>query len=92
MKNSFNPNDVAEFIGRIDQLTSNKKPNWGTMDVEKMLAHCNMTYEMEYDNISPKPNGLKKQFLRLFVKNVLVNKKPYKRNSQTFPEFIIKND
>ena len=58
MKNAFNQDDVAEFIVRINRLTVDTKPKWGKMNVEQMLAHCNVTYEMVYDNIHPKPNFL----------------------------------
>jgi hypothetical protein len=91
MKNAFNQNDTAEFISRIEKLTATSKPNWGKMDIEKMLAHCNVTYEMVYDNIHSKPNTFKKLILKLFVKNIVVNEKPYKKNGQTAPEFIIKD-
>ena len=91
MKNSFNQNDTAEFISRIDKLTSSTKPIWGKMDVANMLAHCNVTYEMEYDNIHPKPKGLKKLMLKIFVKNSVVSPKPNKKNGPTGSEFIIKN-
>ena len=91
MKNSFNQNDIAEFISRIEKLSSTSKPNWGKMDVGKMLAHCNVTYEKIYDDIHPKANVFKKLLLKIFVKNAVVNEKPYRKNGQTAPEFIIKN-
>lgn len=91
MKNAFNQDDVTEFIGRINKLTVDAKPKWGKMNVEQMLAHCNVTYEMIYDNIHPKPNAFKRFMLKLIVKNIVVNDKPYKSNSQTAPEFIIKD-
>ena len=91
MKNAFNQDDVAEFIVRINRLTVDTKPKWGKMNVEQMLAHCNVTYEMVYDNIHPKPNAFKRFMLKLIVKNIVVNDKPYKPNSQTAPEFIIKD-
>jgi hypothetical protein len=91
MKNAFNQDDVAEFISRINRLTVETKPKWGKMNVEQMLAHCNVTYEMVYDNIHPKPNAFKRFMLKLIVKNIVVNDKPYKSNSQTAPEFIIKD-
>jgi len=68
MKNSFNSNDTAEFISRIDKLTPTSKPIWGKMGVEKMLAHCNVTYEMEYENIYPKPKWFKKLILIFLLK------------------------
>lgn len=91
MKNAFNQDDVAEFIVRINRLTVDTKPKWGKMNVEQMLAHCNVTYEMVYDNIHPKPNAFKRFMLKLIVKNIVVNDKPYKSNSKTAPEFIIKD-
>jgi hypothetical protein len=91
MKNAFNQDDVTEFIVRINRLTVDTNPKWGKMNVEQMLAHCNVTYEMVYDNIHPKPNAFKRFMLKLIVKNIVVNDKPYKSNSQTAPEFIIKD-
>ena len=88
MKNSFNEQDTAEFISRIDKLTPTTKPIWGKMDVAKMMAHCNVTYELEYDNIHPKPNGFVKLMLVLFVKNSVVGQKPDKKNVQTGSQFL----
>ena len=88
MKNSFNVNDTAEFISRIDKLTPTTKPIWGKMDVAKMMAHCHVTYELEYENIHPKPNGFVKLMLILFVKNAIVGQKPYKKNVQTGSQFL----
>lgn len=89
MKNIFNPNDTTEILERIDKLTPETKPNWGKMSVEQMLAHCNVTYEFVYEDIHPKPKGFKKWMLKMFVKNMVVGEKPYKKNTRTAPEFII---
>lgn len=91
MKNVFNQNDATEFINRIEKLTPSTIPSWGKMNVEQMIAHCNVTYEMTYENKHPKPNSFKKLLLKLFVKNLVVSEKPYKKNGQTAPEFIIKD-
>ena len=91
MKNIFNQNDTAEIIARIDSLTPLTNPVWGKMDVAQMLAHCNVTYEMVYENKHPKPKRLMKLILKLLVKNVVVNEKPYKHSSKTAPAFIITN-
>lgn len=92
MKNAFNQNDTAEFISRLEKLSSKSKPSWGKMDVGKMLAHCNVTYEKIYEDIHPQSNAFKKLLLKMFVKNTVVNEKPYKKNGQTAAEFIIKNN
>ncbi|WP_435181734.1 DUF1569 domain-containing protein [Cellulophaga omnivescoria] len=54
-----------------------------------MLAHCNVAYEMTFEDKHPKPNSFKKFLLKTFVKNAVVGPKPYKKNSRTAPEFII---
>lgn len=90
MKSVFDQTDVAELIGRIDALTPESKGIWGKMSVAQMLAHCNVTYEMVYENIHPKPSAVLGFILKMFVKKGVVNEKPYSKNSSTAPQFIIK--
>ncbi len=92
MKNIFNQADASEIIERINKLTPNTQRVWGNMTVDQMLAHCNVTYEMVYDNIHPKPNVFMRFILKSFVKKSVVNEKTYPKNSQTAPQFIIKGD
>ena len=92
MKNMFNEQDVSEIIARINKLQPTNTPQWGKMDVAKMLAHCCVTYELIFDNTHPKPGAFKRFLLKSFVKNAVVGDKPYKRNSPTAPEFLIKSD
>lgn len=90
--NCFNKESVDQQIERINKLSSDTKAQWGTMDVAKMLAHCNVSYEMVYDNIHKKPNAFLRTILKLAVKNKVVGDKPYPKNGQTAPQFIIKSD
>ncbi len=92
MKNAFNKADAEDFINRINLLTPDTKAVWGKMNVNQMLAHCNVTYEFLYDNIHPKPNPFMKLILKLFVKKMVVGEKPYKPNNPTAPQFIIKEE
>ena len=92
VKNIFDHQVAQELIGRIEKLDSQKKPSWGKMTADQMLAHCNVTYEMIYDTKHPKAAGFKKFILKLLVKNLVVNDKSYKRSSQTAPEFLIKGN
>lgn len=89
MKNIFLPATVSELTERINTLSPETKPDWGKMSADQMLAHCNVTYEMTFENIHKKPNFLAKILLKAFVKNAVVNEKPYPRNSRTAPQFII---
>jgi Protein of unknown function (DUF1569) len=91
MKNIFEPAVTNEITARINKLNSSTQPLWGKMAVGQMLAHCNVTYEYVYDNIHKAPNGFTKLILKLLVKNTVMSEKPYKKNSQTGPDFIIKD-
>lgn len=90
MKNIFDLNVSNEVIERINKLSNSTTPSWGKMDVAQMLAHCNVTYEFLYEDKHPKPNPIAKFFLKLFVKNIVCGDKPYKKQSQTAPTFLIK--
>ena len=79
-----------EIVRRINMLTPETKAQWGKMDVAQMLAHCNVTYEMVFEKIHPKPNALMKFILKMLVKKKVVSEIPYPKNNQTAPQFIIK--
>ncbi|SFE04805.1 DUF1569 domain-containing protein [Flavobacterium phragmitis] len=89
MQNIFLLEDCEELISRINKLKSDSQPLWGKMSVDQMLAHCNVTYEMVYDDIHPKPNAFLRLILKYFVKKKVVDETPYPRNIKTAPQFII---
>ena len=63
----------------------------GKMNVDQMLAHCNVAYDMSFTDQYPKPNLFVKQLLKMFVKPTTCGEKPYKKNGKTAPQFIIKD-
>ena len=84
-------NEVSEkTIQRVNQLTPATKANWGKMTIAQMLAHCNVAYELVYENKHPKPNFFMKVIMKSFVKKIVTSETPYKHNSQTAPAFKIK--
>ncbi len=61
------------------------------MTVAQMLAHCNVTYELVYEEEKyPKPGFFMKLILKLLVKDAVTNEKLYKRSLRTAPMFIMK--
>ncbi len=92
MKNIFSTDDSKEFVDRISKLKNDSQPLWGKMSVDQMLAHCNVMYEMVYDNIHQKPNSFMRFILKSFIKNKVVNETLYPRNIRTAPQFIISNN
>lgn len=89
MKNIFTKEVSDEIITRINSLTKDTQPLWGKMSVAQMLAHCNVTYELVYEQKHAKPNPIVKFILKTFVKKIVTNDKPYKKGSQTAPYFVI---
>ena len=65
MNNIFNKQDSLEIIERINKLSPSTPALWGKMDVAKMLAHCNVTYEFIYTEKHPKPNPFTKLIIFL---------------------------
>jgi hypothetical protein len=93
LKNIFDASVTAETIHRINRLTPDTKGLWGKMTVAQMLAHCCVMYEFIYEpDKHAKPGAFKKFLLKLFVKNMVVNEKPYKKSIPTAPEFLVKED
>lgn len=81
------------LIQRIQSLQPHSTSTWGKMAVHTMLAHCNVTYEMVYEEGKhPKPGGLMKLVLKLFVKKKVVGEQGYPENSPTAPQFVIKDE
>ena len=93
MKDIFTATETDELINRINKLTPETKPQWGKMSVSQMLAHCNVPYSYTFEKEKyKKPNLLKLLLLRTVVKSIVLSPNPYKRNSPTAPEFVIKDD
>jgi hypothetical protein len=92
MKNVFTSETNNELIARIEKLTPSTPQLWGKMNVSQMLAHCNVSYEMAFEDLHKAPNAFLKWMLKLFVKETVVGDKPYKKDGQTAPAFLIKDE
>ncbi len=93
MENIFDVQVVQDYINRINALEKDVQPLWGTMSVDQMLAHCNVSYEMIYEpEKHKKPGAIAKFILKSFVKSKVVNEIPYKQNIPTGPQFKIVGD
>lgn len=92
MKNIFDKSITEEVINRMNKLNPSSERVWGKMNVAQMLAHCNVTYEMVYEDIHTKPNPIMKLILKLFIKSSVVGEKTYKHGLPTASQFLIKED
>ncbi|WP_272032377.1 DUF1569 domain-containing protein [Oceanobacillus kimchii] len=88
MKNIFNQLHAEEIINRIDNLNSSSKPQWGKMDVAKMLAHCSSFQDIAMGNAFPS-RGWLGILIGKFAKPIFYNDKPLARNMSTIPTILI---
>jgi hypothetical protein len=89
LPNVFTKEVSEKLINRINKLSITSQPLWGKMSVSKMLAHCCIPYEYVFENKHKTPGVFVTAIMKLFVKNNVVNAKPYKENSPTGPDFLI---
>lgn len=93
MTQIFTLEGAQQVIERINKLTPQSQPQWGVMNVGQMLAHCNITYELVYTNKHPKPRSpFMRWVLKSFVKKMVVNEEPYKKNIRTAPHFVMSSE
>lgn len=88
----FDPQTTANLVARLRQLTPESQPRWGKMNVAQMLAHCNVTYDITFGKVDVQYNWLMRKLLTWLVKPMVVGPKPYKKNSQTAPVFLITDE
>ncbi len=82
----YNPSDYQECLNRINQLSADSLPPWGSMTAAQMLSHCS---EIQEVSNGADLNGT--PFIaRLFkgmIRKMVVNEKPYKKSIQTHPQY-----
>lgn len=88
MESIFNRESNQKLIDRINTLTPLTKPLWGKMDATKMLAHCSVGIKIATGELLLKRAFIGLLFGRL-AKKILLNDKPFGKNSPTAKEFII---
>lgn len=51
MKSIFDTINAAEITERMAQLSEKSIPEWGTMQVSQMLAHCSAFHDIPLGNL-----------------------------------------
>lgn len=90
LPNIFTTEVSDKIIERINTLKPTTQPLWGKMNVGQMLAHCNVTYEMVYENKHRRPNFIMKLILKNVIKKKVTGEEPYKHGLPTAPAFVMK--
>jgi hypothetical protein len=90
MKNIFNKEDNLEIINRINLLEPNATALWGKMSADQMLVHCNKAIEVARGEQDLKIGWGMRLLGKIMKKKAFSG--PFRKNSPTAPEFIIKGN
>jgi hypothetical protein len=88
----FEAKTTETILERLNKLTNTTQPLWGKMNAAQMLSHLNVAYDIDSGKIKTETPALMKFMLKLFLKPILVNEKPYNKNSRTAPIFLISSE
>lgn len=86
MKSLFEPEALEEVLNRLEKLSPETTPAWGSMDVAQMLKHLKTTLMVTTGEVTMHtPPWHKRVLFRLF-KSTLYNDSPWKKNLPTARE------
>ena len=90
IQNIYSTTVAEQFKERINKLSATTQHQWGKMDVSQMMAHCNVSYDMAFNENYKKSNPILRFILKNLAKKGLVNENPLTKNSSTATEMVIK--
>jgi hypothetical protein len=91
MKNLFQPITLNTIKERIEKLKPTSERQWGKMNVAQMMAHCSAALEVATGRKFPKRILIGRIF-GSYLKPILTNDRPLKRNTPTDKSFIISDE
>jgi hypothetical protein len=90
MKSIFDKPTRDQLIDRIRTLREDSSPQWGKMNVSRMLRHCMLCDEMYLGKKIYKQKFLGRLFGKMALKGFIKDEKPIKHNLPALPEFRVK--
>ncbi len=90
MKTFFDQKNQDELQQRLQKLSAQTACLWGKMSAAQMLAHCTATLQMPVGDIQVKRTPL--SLIGWMFKGMLVNGKPFSKNSPTASEFVVRDE
>ena len=87
MKNVLNEDGLNDILARLEKLSENSVPEWGTMNAAQMLSHCTVSLKLAFNEIEPEHN---EKYLAIgkMVKSKLFDTDVFMKNVPTTNEFL----
>ncbi len=91
MKSLFDRSVNLELINRIDSLSADSKPLWGSMTSSQMLMHCTVSFKLAFGEMIPELNESYLNIGRL-VRDRLFDTDVFNKNLATTKEFLVEDN
>lgn len=88
MNHLFEPVSATEIITRIDRVQANTQPKWGKMNAAQMIAHCQVPFEVFFEEKEVKRPLMGILFGKM-AKKKLFDNKPWPKSLPTGREFVV---
>lgn len=89
MQTILTPSTREALIDRIQQLSEESTPQWGSMTVYQMAKHCAMAEEMFLGKTFYPRVFLGRIFGRVALQGMIRDDKPFTRNARTSEAFVV---
>ena len=83
----YNPEGYQECLSRINVLSADSRPQWGSMTIAQMLSHCAEIQEVS-NGKELKDTPFIARLLKGMIRKMVVGDKPFPKNSRTHPQYI----
>jgi Protein of unknown function (DUF1569) len=79
-----------DIYKRLESLQATNTREWGKMEIAQMLAHCSVLIE---EAVGKTPTTDSSNFLsKTLIKWAVLSKKPFGKNLQTLPIFVVADE
>ncbi len=91
IKDLFQAEAYAGFMGRIESIRPDTQPIWGKMNSAQVMAHMAEAFVVALGDKKP-PMEMAGKLFGWMIKGVVSSPKPYRRNTPTSKNFIFPPD
>jgi hypothetical protein len=87
MKSVITDDGLKDILSRLEKLSCDTVPEWGSMNAAQMLSHCTVSLRLAFNEIEPEHN---EKYLAIgkMVKNQLFDTDVFMKNIPTTKEFL----
>jgi len=89
MESLFNKEHNQKIISRINQLSNSSQAQWGKMNVNQMLAHCQPPLQVAFGELKLKRTMIGFLLGGMVKKKLVKDAKPFDKNLPTDKAFIV---